>query len=94
MKQKILTVEKKPNHPQRDRVGQRTVEGLARIQEALGAVATLLEYRADLQNDNSKLVDDGGAFLRGVAVIVSECAAQAERHQKDANGGVTWLRRI
>jgi len=94
MKQKNLIVEKNPNHPPRERVGQRTVEGLAKIQEALEAVATLLEYRADLQNDNAKLADDGGAFIRGMAVIVSECAAQAERHQKDANGGVTWLRRI
>ena len=85
MKQKILTVVKKPNHPPQDRVGQRTVEGLARIQEALEAVATLLEYRADLQNDNPKLADDGGAFVRGLAVAVLDCAAQAERHQM-------WLR--
>ena len=94
MKPKNLTIEKNPNHPLRERVGQRTVEGLARIQEALEAVATLLEYRADLQNDNAKLADDGGAFVRGMAVIVSECAAQAERHQKDANGGVTWLMKV
>jgi len=63
-------------------VGQRAVEGLASIQKALEAVATLLEYRADLQNDNSKLVDDGGVFARGMAAIVFDCAAQAEWHQK------------
>ncbi len=85
MKQKNLTVEKNPNPPQREHVGQRAVEGLGRIQEALEAVATLLEYRADLQNDNPKLADDGGAFVRGLAVAVLDCAAQAERHQM-------WLR--
>ena len=78
-------VEKNPHQRPQEHVRQSAVEGLGRIQEALEAVATLLEIRADLQNDNPKLADDGGAFVRGLAVAVLDCAAQAERYQM-------WLR--
>ena len=81
-------VDKNPSHPPREHAGQSAIGGLDRMRETLEAVAKLLEFRADLQNDEAEVADDGGAFVRGMAVIVSDCAAQAERHQKDAMLGV------
>jgi hypothetical protein len=89
--QKVVTksgAEKNPSHSPRESAGQSSIDGLGRIRETMEALSKLLEFRADLQNDEAEVADDGGAFVRGMAVIASDCAAQLERHQKDAILGV------